>query len=79
MEKLLFHNFSDGFAGFVLATNAKTKPVAPAAASTTGFGCAPTQDQYGAGAFLVPVDVSGAHGTKLTSTLAGTYARGNGG
>ena len=81
VEKLLFHDFSDGAVGFVLASNSTKLPVASAtvAASTTKFGCAPSADQYGAASFLVPVQVDNAHGVTVVSTFGGTYARGTGG
>jgi hypothetical protein len=81
VEKLVFRRFLDGFAGTIMVTNTLKTPTAsdPLGASSTGFGCAPTPDQYGTAGFLVPIDVLNAHAVDVGSTVSGTYARGTGG
>ncbi|HWE24964.1 MAG TPA: hypothetical protein VG496_13580, partial [Myxococcales bacterium] len=78
IEKLVFRNFFDGFAGSVTATSTVKTPTAsdPQGASNTGFGCAPTPDQYGMAGFLIPIDVMNAHSVDAGSIISGTYARG---
>jgi hypothetical protein len=80
IETLVFRGFLDGFVGAITMTSSVKTPVAadPLGASTTGFGCAPTPDQYGTAGFLLPVDVLNAHAVDASSILSGTYARGKG-
>jgi hypothetical protein len=80
IEQLVFGTFSDGFAGIVNVSNPAKTPLAsdPKGVSSTGFGCAPTPDQYGVGSFLLPIDVVNAHSITVGGLLGGKYAKGAG-
>ena len=80
IEELVFGNFSDGFAGTINVASTVKTPTAsdPLGASTTKYGCAgnPAADQYGFSSFILPIDVTNAHGVAASSAVGGTYARG---
>jgi hypothetical protein len=78
VEKLLFQNFSDGFAGLVAVQNGVKVPATSAkqGASSTGFGCAPNADQYGFANFILGIVVNNAHGVSITSAYRGQFAHG---
>jgi hypothetical protein len=76
VEKLLFRDFADGGVGQVTALNGVTAPTTPA--STTGYGCAPNQDQFGSLSFLLDIDVGNLNGVTVSSIFTGTYAHGTG-
>lgn len=78
IDKLFFYQFSTSLAGVLAADNSATTPVAAASkgASTTGFGCAPTADQYGSRVFDAQVTVRQSNNVSSSAILTGLFAPG---
>ena len=78
VDKLFFGDFGSGLAGKLQADNSAITPPAAAARgkSTTGFGCAPTADQYGSARFTAQVSVKQVNNVTATTPFTGLFAPG---